>query len=148
MVTGVLTSALDLARAAVSHDEQQAPPEKVLPYYEKAIQAIDTAIRLLPEGVVEKTGIRQHRDAYKARVDQLRAALHRDTTAKERRLRQQSRVPFEQLQLNPNHEIEPAPSSLARRPYWVMRLLRQTILQGGYLSPRLFVPKGVWAQVR
>jgi hypothetical protein len=63
MVTGVLTSALDLARAAVSHDEQQAPPEKVLPYYEKAIQAIDTAIRLLPEGVVEKTGIRQHRYA-------------------------------------------------------------------------------------
>lgn len=35
MVMGVLSSALDLAKAAVSHDEQGALPEKVLPYYKK-----------------------------------------------------------------------------------------------------------------
>ena len=70
MVTGVLTSALDLARAAVSRDEQHAPPDKVLPYYEKAIQAIDTAMRLLPEGVVERTGVRQHRYAVDRSAEQ------------------------------------------------------------------------------
>lgn len=35
MVMGVLSSALDLAKAAVSHDEQGMLPEKVLPYYKK-----------------------------------------------------------------------------------------------------------------
>lgn len=35
MVMGVLSSALDLAKAAVSHDEQGMLPEKVLPYYRK-----------------------------------------------------------------------------------------------------------------
>ncbi len=35
MVMGVLSSALDLAKAAVAHDEQGAQPEKVLPYYKK-----------------------------------------------------------------------------------------------------------------
>lgn len=35
MVMGVLSSALDLAKAAVAHDEQGALPEKVLPYYKK-----------------------------------------------------------------------------------------------------------------
>lgn len=33
MVMGVLSTALDLAKAAVAHDEQGALPEKVLPYY-------------------------------------------------------------------------------------------------------------------
>ena len=35
MVMGVLSSALDLAKAAVAHDEQGAAPEKVLPYYKR-----------------------------------------------------------------------------------------------------------------
>lgn len=35
MVMGVLSSALDLAKAAVSHDEQGMLPHKVLPYYKK-----------------------------------------------------------------------------------------------------------------
>lgn len=30
-----MSSALDLAKAAVAHDEQGAQPEKVLPYYKK-----------------------------------------------------------------------------------------------------------------
>ena len=67
--------------------------------------------------------------------------------ARERRARQQSRIPFEQLQLDPKQTLEAAPDSLARRPYWIMRLVRQTVLQGGHLTPRLYVPKGVWAQV-
>lgn len=38
MVMGVLSSALDLAKAAVAHDEQGALPEKVLPYYKKVCE--------------------------------------------------------------------------------------------------------------
>lgn len=37
----------------------------------KAIRAIDTALKLLPEHVAESTGIKRHRDNYQARVDKL-----------------------------------------------------------------------------
>lgn len=84
-----------------------------------------------------------NRSAYAARVDLLRAAARRDAAAgaRERRARQQSRVPFEALALDPTAQMESPPNTLARRPYWVMRLLRLTVTQGGYLSPRLFIPK-------
>lgn len=41
MVMGALSNALDLAKAAVAHDEQGALPEKVLPYYKKVSLALD-----------------------------------------------------------------------------------------------------------
>lgn len=41
MVMGVLSSALDLAKAAVSHDEQGMLPEKVLPYYKKVHSTVE-----------------------------------------------------------------------------------------------------------
>lgn len=34
------------------------------------------------------------------------------------------------------------------RPYWTMRRLDQTIREGGYLTPKLYVPKAVWLTVR
>lgn len=42
MVMGALSNALDLAKAAVAHDEQGALPEKVLPYYKKVSLALET----------------------------------------------------------------------------------------------------------
>lgn len=41
---------------------------------------------------------------------------------------------------------EPEPDNTLRRPYWVLRLLRRTVTFGGYLTPRLYVPKNVWEQ--
>lgn len=52
-----------------------------------------------------------------------------------------------QLELDPNHITEPEPSNPVRRSYWVLRLVRSTILHGGYLTPKLFAPKDVWTQV-
>ncbi|CAM9941120.1 unnamed protein product [Scytosiphon promiscuus] len=148
MVMGVLSSALDLAKAAVAHDEQGALPEKVLPYYKKAIRAIDTALKLLPEHVAESTGIKRHRDNYQARVDKLTQGLSRDNQQKDRRARQQSRVRFSQMDLDAKQStLEDEPTNPTRRSYWVLRLVRTTILCGGYLTPRLYVPKEVWAQV-
>ncbi|CAM9147792.1 unnamed protein product [Sphacelaria rigidula] len=147
MVMGVLSSALDLAKAAVSHDEQGMLPEKVLPYYRKAIRAIDAALKLLPEHVAESTGIKRHRDNYQARVDKLNLVVTRDNQQRDRRAKQQSRVKFSKLELDPNHITEPEPSNPVRRSYWVLRLVRSTILHGGYLTPKLFAPKDVWTQV-
>ena len=41
---------------------------------------------------------------------------------------------------------EPEPENVLRRPFWMLRLLRTTINTGGYLTPRLHVPKLVWEQ--
>ncbi|CAN0346027.1 unnamed protein product [Pylaiella littoralis] len=148
MVMGVLSSALDLAKAAVAHDEQGALPEKVLPYYKKAIRAIDTALKLLPDHVAESTGIKRHRDNYQRRVEKLTQGVTRDSQQKDRRARQQSRVRFSQMELDPNEAAsEVEPTHPARKAYWVMRLVRTTILYGGYLTPKLYAPKEVWAQV-
>lgn len=146
-VMNVLMSALDVARTAVGIDDPASPPDKVLPLYDKAIDLLDGAMRLLPVEVAESTGLRAHRESYATRAEALRVALGKDAMSPAHRKRQQSRVPFEQLHLDPNAALETAPTEKARRPYWVMRLIKQTITQGGHLTQRLFVPKGVWAQV-
>ncbi|KAH6617393.1 hypothetical protein F5144DRAFT_596421 [Chaetomium tenue] len=42
--------------------------------------------------------------------------------------------------------LEPCPSDVTLRPFWLMRALYQTLChsRGGYLSTKLFVPRDVW----
>lgn len=42
--------------------------------------------------------------------------------------------------------LEPCPSETLSRPFWLMRCFYQTIAhpKGGYISPKLFVPREVW----
>ena len=60
-----------------------------------------------------------------------------------------SKVPFND-KLNPialhAPPCESPPTSVGRRPYWLLRVLRNIILNGGYISPRVYVPKLVWSQ--
>lgn len=52
------------------------------------------------------------------------------------------------MELDPNEAAsEVEPTHPARKAYWVMRLVRTTILYGGYLTPKLYAPKEVWTQV-
>eukprot|EP00160_Parvularia_atlantis_P013786 Unigene3057_Nuclearia_a/m.9402 Unigene3057_Nuclearia_a/g.9402 ORF Unigene3057_Nuclearia_a/g.9402 Unigene3057_Nuclearia_a/m.9402 type:complete len:325 (-) Unigene3057_Nuclearia_a:60-1034(-) len=41
---------------------------------------------------------------------------------------------------------ETAPSDPLRRPYWLMKLLALTMTRGGYMTPKLYVPRNVWFQ--
>jgi hypothetical protein len=41
---------------------------------------------------------------------------------------------------------EPQPDSTIRRPFWILRLIQATVLDGGYVTPRFHVPKVVWEQ--
>lgn len=42
---------------------------------------------------------------------------------------------------------DPAPASIYYRPFWMMRLLAQTMTRGGYMTPKLYVPRNVWFQL-
>ncbi|KAG5950928.1 hypothetical protein E4U53_004164 [Claviceps sorghi] len=50
------------------------------------------------------------------------------------------------LVLDPPVALEPCPSDVMLRPFWLMRCLYQTLAhpRGGYLSTKLFVPRDVW----
>lgn len=55
---------------------------------------------------------------------------------------------FCQMDLDANQStLEGEPTNPTRRSYWVLRLVRTTILCGGHLTPKLYVPMEVWAQV-
>jgi len=41
---------------------------------------------------------------------------------------------------------EKIPNKLILRPFWIMRLLYRSMFEGGYLTPRLYVPKQLWYQ--
>lgn len=60
-----------------------------------------------------------------------------------------SKIPFND-KMNPRslncEPREDPPSSLLLRPYWLLRVFRKVIQKGGYLSPKVFVPKLVWSQ--
>jgi hypothetical protein len=63
--------------------------------------------------------------------------------------RRMSKIPFND-KMSPIHlrsePREEPPTSLLLRPYWLLRILRKVITQGGYISPKVFVPKLVWSQ--
>eukprot|EP01112_Ceratiomyxa_fruticulosa_P004203 TRINITY_DN1462_c0_g1_i1.p1 TRINITY_DN1462_c0_g1~~TRINITY_DN1462_c0_g1_i1.p1 ORF type:complete len:360 (-),score=89.37 TRINITY_DN1462_c0_g1_i1:125-1204(-) len=39
---------------------------------------------------------------------------------------------------------DPSPSSPVLRPYWLMRMWLRTMVGGGYLTPRIYVPPSLW----
>jgi hypothetical protein len=63
--------------------------------------------------------------------------------------RRMSKIPFND-KMSPVHlrsdPREEPPTSVLLRPYWLLRVLRKVITQGGYISPKVFVPKLVWSQ--
>lgn len=75
------------------------------------------------------------------------------------RKRRQSHVAFEDLHIespniiNDNNievkktiSYESPPSSTIKTSYWQLRIIANTIDDGGYLTPNLYVPKNLWTQ--
>ncbi|KAF9956973.1 hypothetical protein BGZ72_002296, partial [Mortierella alpina] len=48
--------------------------------------------------------------------------------------------------LSPAAESPPAPQDPFFRCFWLMRLLEQTMVSGGFLTKKLFVPRQIWYQ--
>lgn len=50
--------------------------------------------------------------------------------------------------LTPVGTVPAYPASLSRRPFYLMRQIRNSISSGAYVSPRLYVPRQMWYQVQ
>jgi len=56
---------------------------------------------------------------------------------------------IEYLLFEQPHDVqmpEAIPKKLILRPFWLMRLLSRSMSDGGYLTPRMYVPKQLWYQ--
>jgi len=56
---------------------------------------------------------------------------------------------IEYLLLEKPHDVpepEMLPQKIILRPFWLMRLLSRSMFEGGYLTPRVYVPKQLWYQ--
>jgi hypothetical protein len=40
---------------------------------------------------------------------------------------------------------EPVPAAPILRPFWLMRILAQSMRTGAYFTPRLYVPRALWS---
>ncbi|CAI2163092.1 5909_t:CDS:2 [Funneliformis geosporum] len=45
-----------------------------------------------------------------------------------------------------NGLFEPTPNDLHLNPFWLMKKLERTMTTGGYLTPKLFIPRNLWLQ--
>jgi hypothetical protein len=56
-------------------------------------------------------------------------------------------VQFIEEKVTPTTQEQLQPPKLpAHRPFWLMKTLAQTMLEGGHLTPGLFIPRSVWFQ--
>ena len=156
-----LHEALQVANAAVKYDNENNIPQ-ACEYYDRTILYIDDCLTKLPNKHTSHwNALVNLRDEYDERLEYLRLAEgpSRDTKGYSKgigRKKRQSQVTFEEdpvlLSLN-NHnnciidEYKPPPSNVIQIPYHQLRLIHNSIENGAFLTPSLFVPKLVWAQI-
>jgi len=53
---------------------------------------------------------------------------------------------FKLMNIPENLENDPDPRSKDHRPYWLMRVLSKSMMEGGYLTSKMYIPKHFWQQ--
>ena len=48
----------------------------------------------------------------------------------------------------PQHLPDPPPTPILYKCYWMMRVWRTTMVQGGYVTHKLYIPKSLWYDKR
>ena len=122
-------------------------------------------VQSAPE-VVDNTVLHKYSKLYNERIDELRRSLAEEgdaaagtaaqapppsaSTASASGGQGSSFFTFDDADVKGATPPAPAPTGADewRRPFWLMRILRQSMLHGGYLTPdgTIFVPRRVWMQ--
>lgn len=164
-LTSLLEEALSNAKAATSLDESHNLPAAV-ESYDKAILYLDEVLVKISRDTALWSKLVQLRDDYDDRMEFLRLAFDSATRSSPavkassvttNRKKRQSQVNFEEDpdltdmtfiegDSMPTGYEEP-PRSLIQVPYYQMRTIQKSIESGAFLTPTLFCPKTVWAQI-
>lgn len=142
--------AMDDANTAVQMDREN-DDRMALRFYTKTVVVLMQVVTYLE--------LRGHEKKDKETVDNLQGlvASYRSRIAALKEIasqkmdRRQSHVAFQEIEELDLHEKatgpeEPKPTIATMIPYYHLRLIRQSILFGGYVSARVFIPKEVWRQ--
>ena len=166
------TTALELANTAVHFDNKQNLIG-ACDYYDKCILHIDEVLSLLPVGSIEWNEFASLRSKYDDRMETLRdlekgkfdmslslGSSGQNNTSAERKpakstkRKRQSLLLFEEdsflnmssSSLQAKEYVAP-PVEPAKRPFWQMRNVQNSITEGAYLTPCIYIPSAVWSQV-
>lgn len=152
-----LEIAIDHAKTAVAMD-QTTDFMMAIRFYKKAEAILTPTVRYLEEKLNHNdtaavARLKQMMKAYHNRAESLQGQV--DKTGSNRRL---SRKPFKALEFlsqdvtdnfeesSRKEKLEDPPSWPPRQPFWQLRQIRRSILFGGYIGPKVFIPKEVWRQ--
>lgn len=168
-VIRLATTALELANTAVHFDNKQNLIG-ACDYYDKCILHIDEVLSLLQVGSIEWNEFASLRSKYDDRMETLRDLekgkfdmslslssanaggnadkKHQVKSAKRQR---QSMILFEEVSflnaITDTKEYIAPPIESTKRPYWQMRVLYNSIKEGAYLTPSIYIPTAIWTQV-
>ena len=163
------TSALELANTAVHFDNKQNLIG-ACDYYDKCILHIDEVLSLLSVGSIEWNEFASLRSKYDDRMETLRdlekgkfdmslslgsgnagGSIDKKQQVKIAKRKRQSMLMFEEVSfmnaITDTKEYISPPVESTKRPYWQMRVLHDSIKEGAYLTPSIYIPTSVWTQV-
>lgn len=83
----------------------------------------------------------------RSRTSTLTSSRPRFSPNRQSRMRRESlsKIPFIEDSVPREHCKRP-PAAVARRPYWLLRLLRASVNEGGFISPSVYASPLVWSQ--
>jgi hypothetical protein len=162
-----LIEALELAKEAC-HFDTKNEIVKACDTYDKAILLIDEVLSKLHPDSTQWSSLSDMRNKYDDRMEYLRAVestkndfgnstLKQVAFSNSSKKKRQCHVAFEEdeqllsfcaAETDYYRAIpEPPPTSSLQLPYWQMRVVMNTIINGGFITPTIFVPKSVWMQL-
>mmetsp|Transcript_61403 Transcript_61403/g.168575 ORF Transcript_61403/g.168575 Transcript_61403/m.168575 type:complete len:530 (-) Transcript_61403:189-1778(-) len=142
--------AMDDANTAVQMDREN-DDRMALRFYTKTVVVLIQVITYLELRGHEKKdketvgNLQGLVSSYRSRIAALKEI------ASQKMDRRQSHVAFQEIEELDLHENatgpeEPKPTIVTMVPFYHLRLIRQSILFGGYVSAKVFIPKEVWRQ--
>lgn len=143
VLVGQVRQALVHARAATSADHK-GEITTALSHYKDAIailEAESSKPHKIPDDYL--TQMADRAAIYQARVDLLEQELANLMPEKF----SSPKEVFTFSEETPDYALpDPPPTSVLYKPYWLMRVWRATMVQGGYVTPKLYIPKSLWYQ--
>lgn len=143
----------DLVQAGCQFDEE-GKLTQAIKAYDEAIIIMDSVLTEIPPSADAWKVLLDIRSQYSNRLEKIRYIdVHIREAGQRLQLgrvkRRMSKIPFS-YNIGPldtgDSPPDCPPSFTPRVPFWLLKLLKKVIRQGGYLTNKVFVPKPVWRQ--